>query len=121
MSMGNQFTSISNQKKIEPIDLTFEDKVLKKQKKRSTFTRKYFPWVRIDEMKKDLAKHKFNNKIQWDQLRLFCKNIELENNHRFFDYNVQQENNIIIQKIQNIDMPENGIINPYQIFEHTPK
>lgn len=73
-SMGNQFTS-TPKRKTEPILLTFEDQVVKREKKRPTFTRKYFPWVRIDELKKDLGKNVYSNKIQWDQLRLFCKNI----------------------------------------------
>ena len=72
-------------RKAEKIDVFFEDHVLYMKKFRISM----FPWVRIDELKKDLVMNRYSKNIHWRDLRFFYKNIELANNNkRLFDYNI---------------------------------
>ena len=73
-------------RKAEKIGVFFEDHILNQKR----FRMSMFPWVRIDELKKDLALTKYSKKVSWKDLRFFYKNIELKNNSkRLFDYNIE--------------------------------
>ena len=44
------------------------------------FKLKFFPWIRTNELKKQLLKEKYNDKhkhLTEQDVRLFCKNIEI--------------------------------------------
>ena len=84
-------------KKAEKITLYFQDSIKNSSKniKESLFT-----WVRIDELKKQLAKDVFKNHICWNDIRLFFKNIELTpDNRRLFDFGVEPDSTIIIKNV----------------------
>ena len=57
---------------VQKIELHFEDMIFEGRK----FRMKFFPWIRTHELKKTLVKEKYKNLTEND-IRLFCKNIEL--------------------------------------------
>lgn len=58
-------------RKAEKIDIYFDDKI--KSMKISKMS--LFPWIRIDELKKELVQSRYQNHIAWKDLRLFYKNL----------------------------------------------
>lgn len=80
------YTTGAKRKAAERIDIYFQDNI-------KNYSKNYkiclFGWIRIDELKKQLAKDKFHNHLSWNDLRLFYKNIELlPDNRRLFDFGV---------------------------------
>ena len=78
--------------KIEKIALFFEDEMYNKK-----FTKTLFPWIRIEELKKDLATTYYKSTMHWKDLRFFYKNMELTNpQKKLFDYTIEPEDSIVI-------------------------
>lgn len=111
-----------SKRQVEKMEVCFEDKIFSGRK----FKLKFFPWIRTAELKKILVKEKFNDKhthLTEQDLRLFCKNMELtEEKRSFFDfYKIDAGSTIVIMANANAHNLQNGVINPYQIFEKTPQ
>lgn len=107
---------------VEKIEISFEDNIFQGRK----FKLKFFPWIRTSELKKILVKEKFNDKhthLTEHDIRLFFKNIELsQENKNFFDfYKIESGSTVVIMKNANAHNLDNGVINPYQIFEKVPE
>ena len=71
MASSYGICTTGTKRKTEKIDLYFEDKIKDTKDIKITL----FSWTRIDELKKKLAKEKYNNHLAWSDLRLFYKNI----------------------------------------------
>lgn len=85
MSSSYGICTAGTKRKPEKIDLYFEDQIKNSKNIKITL----FSWTRIDELKKKLAKDKYNSHLSWNDIRLVYKNIELTpNNRRFFDFGV---------------------------------
>ena len=94
-SYGNCTTG--NNRKAEKVDINFEDHI----KHSKNFRISLFPWIRIDELKKLLAKQNYQNHIAWSDIRLFYKNIELTpDNKRCFDLGVDEDSKIVIKNVE---------------------
>jgi len=77
--------------------------------------------MRLHEVKKQIIKNRFshqNKHISEHDIRLFFKNIELkqEKKNPFDLYKIEAGSTIIITKNSNHTNPDNGVVNPYQIF-----
>ena len=59
-------------RKAEKIDLVFQDSI---KDSKIDYKLSLFGWIRIDELKKQLAKEKYANHVSWNDIRLFFKNI----------------------------------------------
>lgn len=102
-------------KKAEKIEVLFQDSIKNSPKH---FKVSLFDWIRIDELKKMLAKDKYNDHISRHDIRLFYKNIELlPDNRRLFDFGVEPDSIIIMKNVEPNANIEKGIVNPYQIFD----
>lgn len=109
-------------KVVQKIELHFDDLIFQGRK----FRMKFFPWIRTHELKKQLIKEKYNDKhkhLTENDIRLFYKNIELaqENKNPFDLYKIEDGSTIVIMKNSNSHNTEQGVINPYRLFEVVPQ
>ena len=96
MASSYGICTTGTKRKAQKITIVFDDRI--KNNKPSHMS--LFPWIRIDELKKQLALAKFQNHIAWNDIRLFYKNMELLPDHkRFFDFGVQPESTILIKNV----------------------
>ena len=117
MASSYGICTTGTKRKAEKISIYFDDKI----KTMKTIKMSLFPWIRIDELKKQLAQTKFQNHIAWNDIRLFYKNLELTPDHkRFFDFGVEPDSIIVIKSVETEKDIEMGIVNPYHIFDVTP-
>lgn len=82
--------------------------------------------MRLHEIKKQIVKNRYSDKnknVSEQDIRLFYKNIELkqEKKNPFDLYKIEGGSTIIITKNSNNNNPDNGVVNPYQLFENVPE
>lgn len=106
------YTTFTN-KQARKLKLRFEDCI----SQRPTFSHRFFAWATIAEVKKYLEAYVHTSS---SNIRLFCKNIELSRNgQRLLDYQLSSRQTITIRMTEQLENSL-GIINPYQIYEHSP-
>lgn len=101
-------------KQAKKVKLHFEDCI----SQRPPFSHRFFAWATIAEVKKYLEGYVHTNS---SNIRLFCKNIELNRNgQRLLDYQLTSRQTITIRMTEQLENSL-GIINPYQIYEQPPQ
>ena len=108
-------------KPVEKIRLHFEDMIFQGRK----FDEDFLPWMITNQIKKQIIKNRFNDKFKHyteNDIRLFYKNIELKQAKKnpFDLHKIEGGSTIIIMKNSNTNNTENGVVNPYQLFQHVP-
>lgn len=77
-----------------------------------------FPWTKVFEFKKQIAALPSFEHLPSSEMRLFVKNIELnQENKTILDYGLANDSLIIVQTRRTIASSQQGTINPYRLFD----